>query len=408
MDFFNQSTFLDKNGNFNNAKFMQLLSDARHALKTGKTAGGVLKNASQPILIGWISKKEIWRFVNKLSSFLNSWVDIKTAFSILHKETKNPKLKRIVNEIRQNLDHGLSISETLQQYTKYFDPLIIALIQVWEKTGTLPKVLNELDARLLDTIELNAKIRGALIYPVVLVSITILMVIFMMVFIIPRITESFVKAQVEIPALTRAIIWISNFITNHYLILILAVIGLIVGTLLFRATYFWQLIFSKISLKLPVFWFIAQQQNVILFINAFALLLESGVLMLEALETTANVVPNMLFKKDIIRIKNEVETGIKLSQAMWLTSNNKESTFVNQYFPEDLVHMVNVWEETGTIGKTIQKVGVNYQKEIKRYIGNLMTMLEPFIIVFIGAIVGTVVIAIMLPFFNLAKVAKKL
>lgn len=92
---------------------------------------------------------------------------------------------------------------------------------------------------------------------------------------------------------------------------------------------------------------------------------------------------------------------------MGLTNSNKESIFLNQYFPEDLVHMVNVGEETGTISKTIQKVGANYQKEIKRYIGNLMTMLEPFIIVFIGAIVGTIVVAIMLPFFNLAKVAQK-
>ena len=178
----------------------------------------------------------------------------------------------------------------------------------------------------------------------------------MMVFIIPKITESFVKAQVEIPALTRGVIAISNFITTHYMVLILAIVGLFVGTILFRATYLGQLVFSKIALKLPVFGFIAKQGNVILFINAFALLLDSGVLMLEALETTANVVPNMLFKKDIIRIKNEVETGIRLSQAMGLTSNTRESTFMNQYFPEDLVHMVNVGEETGTIGKTIQKV----------------------------------------------------
>lgn len=131
--------------------------------------------------------------------------------------------------------------------------------------------------------------------------------------------------------------------------------------------------------------------------------------MLEALETAANIVPNIQFKKDIIRIKNEVEAGIKLSNAMGLAiGNNKETVFINSFFPEDLVHMVSVGEETGTIGKNIEKVGMNYTKELKRFIANLMAALEPFIIVFVGFLVGTIIIAIMLPFFQLAKVAKNL
>lgn len=131
--------------------------------------------------------------------------------------------------------------------------------------------------------------------------------------------------------------------------------------------------------------------------------------MLEALETSANIVQNVQFKKDIIRIKNEVEAGIKLSQSMGLSvGNNKEILFSNAFFPEDLVHMVSVGEETGTIGKNIEKVGQNYTKELKRFIANLMAALEPFIIVFVGALVGTIIIAIMLPFFQLAKVAKNL
>jgi type IV pilus assembly protein PilC len=111
--------------------------------------------------------------------------------------------------------------------------------------------------------------------------------------------------------------------------------------------------------------------------------------MLEALETSANVVPNMHFKKDIIRIKNEVETGIKLSVAMGLSTENRKDTaaFHNPYFPEDLVHMVNVGEETGTIGTSIFKVGQNYQKALRRYISNIMTALEPIIIVFVGFMV---------------------
>lgn len=202
---------------------------------------------------------------------------------------------------------------------------------------------------------------------------------------------------------------ISSFILNHYLILGVAIFAFFATIWAMRKFYFGQIILSYISLRIPIFGHIKRQENTILFINSLKLLLDSGVLMLEALETAANIVPNIQFKKDIIRIKNEVEAGIKLSNAMGLSvGNNKEIIFTNNFFPEDLVHMVSVGEETGTIGKNIEKVGLNYTKELKRFIANLMAALEPFIIVFVGALVGTIIIAIMLPFFQLAKVAKNL
>ena len=403
-----QPKFIDNNWNFNNAKFLQILDDARYALKTWKKPAWIVTKTTQQIVIWWISEKEVWQFIDKLSNFLNSWIDLKTAFWILYKQVKNPKMKMIVNEIRLNLDHWLSISDTLKQYQKYFDPLIIALITVWEKTWWLPRVLIELDKKLLESIELKSKIKWALIYPAILVFITLWMVTFMMTFIIPKITESFTKSGVEIPALTQFMINISEFLTNHYVWILSWLFWFIVFIMFFWKTFMGQSLISYIALRLPVFWYIVRQGNIILFINSFSLLLDSGVLMLEALDVASSVVPNVFYKKDIIRIRDEVETWVKISNAMWLNMNVKDISFSNPYFPEDFVHMVHVWEETWTIWKSIEKVWENYSKELKRYIGNLMTMLEPFIIVFVGALVWVIVIAIMLPFFNLAKVAKKL
>ncbi|EKD66429.1 MAG: general secretory pathway component, cryptic [uncultured bacterium (gcode 4)] len=408
MAFLSKTKFIDSTGNFNNEKFLKLLDDARYALKTWKKPAWIVKKTTEQIIIGGISRKEVWQFINKLSNFLNSWIDLKTAFWILHKQVKNQKLKKIVNEIRLNLDHWLSVSDTMRQYQKYFDPFIISLIIVGEKTWTLPRVLTELDKKLLESIELKAKIRWALIYPAILISITLLMVIGMMTFILPKITESFKKTNVEIPGLTKTLMNISDFMINHWIILGGSFIWLIILFFIFRKIYYWQLLFSWISMRLPVFWFIVRQWNIIAFINSFSLLLDSWVLMLEALETSSNVVTNMYYKKEIIKIKNEVETWIKISNAMGLSSWSKETSFSSKYFPEDFVHMVNVWEETWTIWKSMERVWVNYSKELERYIWNLMTMLEPFIIVFVGAMVWTIVIAIMLPFFNLAKVASKM
>ena len=406
---FQKKRFMNTDGTFDSTLFQQLLNNARYAMKTGKKPGHFTKKQSQPIVLGGIAPKEIWNFINKLSSFLSSGIDLKSAFSIVYKQMKNPKLKMIVNDIRLNLDHGLSISDTLKQYKKYFDPLIISLIEVGEKTWALPKVLAELEVDLLESIELKAKIRGAMIYPVILVTLALVMVTFMLTFILPKITESFTKTGVAIPGLTQFMMNLSSFIIAHYIIIGLAIAGFFALLSAMKKVYYGQIVLSYISLRIPVFWHIKRQENVILFINSLKLLLDSGVLMLEALETAANIVPNIQFKKDIIRIKNEVEAGIKLSNAMGLAIwNNKETIFHNSFFPEDLVHMVSVGEETGTIGKNIEKVWQNYTKELKRFIANLMAALEPFIIIFVGALVGTIILAIMLPFFLLAKVAKNL
>jgi type IV pilus assembly protein PilC len=406
-----QEKFIREDGTFDNTKFRELLALSRKAIiKNDGTHKAIIKKPPAAIVIGGISPKEIWEFINKLANFLNSGIDLKTAFSIVQKQVQNPKLQGVVADIRSNLDHGLSISDTLRQHSKYFDPLIIALVEVGEKTGTLPRVITELEATLLENIEIKGKIKGAMIYPVVLVGLSLTMTVFMLTFILPRITESFKKTGVDIPGLTQFMIDLSDFLVNHWIVLIIALVGGIVGFILFGRTYVGRLTLDRIALKVPVFGYISRQMNVILFINALHLLLDSGVLMLEALETSANVVPNIHFKKDIIRIKNEVETGIKLSVAMGLASENKREVaqFTNAYFPEDLVHMVNVGEETGTIGISIHKVGQNYQKELRRFIGNIMTALEPLIIIFVGFIVGTIVLAIMLPFFSLGKVAGKL
>ncbi|OIP52256.1 hypothetical protein AUK10_03855 [Candidatus Gracilibacteria bacterium CG2_30_37_12] len=406
---FGKKQFIQPDGTFNSALFQQLLNDTKHAIKTGKKPGHFTRKEAKPIILGGIAPKETWNFINKLSNFLSSGIDLKSAFSIVQKQIKNPKLKMIVNEIRLNLDHGLSISDTMKQYKKYFDPLIISLIEVGEKTGALPKVLAELEVSLLDSIELKSKIRGAMIYPIILITLALSMVTFMLTFILPKITESFTKTGVAIPGLTQFMMDLSQFIIHHYIFIILIIIGFFALLWAMRRFYFGQIILSYISFKIPIFGHIKKQENVILFINSLKLLLDSGVLMLEALETAANIVPNIQFKKDIIRIKNEVEAGVKLSNAMGLAiGKDKETHFTNNFFPEDLVHMVSVGEETGTIGKNIEKVGINYTKELKRFIANLMAALEPFIIVFVGVLVGTIIIAIMLPFFQLAKVAKNL
>lgn len=250
---FRKKRFIQPDGTFDSILFQQLLNDARYAIKTGKKPGHFVRKEAQALSFGGIAPKEIWSFINKLSSFLSSGIDLKSAFSIVHKQVKNPKLKMIVNEIRLNLDHGLSISDTLKQYKKYFDPLIISLIEVGEKTGALPKVLGELEVSLLESIELKSKIRGAMIYPVILISLALIMVTFMLTFILPKITESFTKTGVAIPGLTQFMMDLSQFIIHHYIFIGLIIAGFFTVLWAMRKFYLGQIILSYISLRIPVF-----------------------------------------------------------------------------------------------------------------------------------------------------------
>jgi type II secretory pathway component PulF len=146
--------------------------------------------------------------------------------------------------MRSNLDYGLSLSETLKQYEKYFDPLVISTIEIGEKTGNLPKVLTELEASMLEQIEIQSKIRGAMIYPVILMFLAFVMVIFMLTFVLPKITESFKKGNVELPALTKFLMDTSDFIIAHYILLLIFLFGVGSALYVFSKTYTGQYVLS--------------------------------------------------------------------------------------------------------------------------------------------------------------------
>lgn len=398
--------FFDKYWNFENKAFLDLLQKAQKWLKNKKNKKKWL--SIEITLFNSVSKKEVWQFVNKLSIFINSWLDIKGALNILVKQIKNPYLKKITSEIKTNIDYGIWISETMTQYPKVFDNLLVALIWVWEKTWNLWKILQEMDKKMLEDIELKSKVKWALIYPVILLFLTFSMVTFMMIFIIPKITESFADTWTELPYLTQVIINISNFFRYKWYILIWSIVWFILFLKLLRKTHIWELFLWHVAINLPVFWHIIRQSNIIYFINSFSLLMESWVLLLESLKTSSQVVTNIHYKREIVRIKNEVENWLSISKSLWLNLEYDTNVYLNKLFPEEFSYIVNIWEETWTLAPSLKKIWNNYSTELKRYIWNLATMLEPFIIIIVWILVWTIVVAIMLPFFKLWEIAKKM
>jgi len=399
------NTFYDKYWNFNNDKFVKLLEKSRKE-KYNKTKSNSGNMNVEITLFNSVSKKELWQFINKLAIFISSWIDIKWALTILVKQIKNPYLKGITLEIKENINHGITISETMNQYPKVFDSLTVALVSVWEKTWQLWKILNELDKSLLESIELKWKVKWAMIYPMILLFLTIAMVSFMMTFIVPKISATFEKAWAELPALTQMVVKVSNFLIHDWWKLLLIIIWIIWIFKLIKSTYLGRMFFAITATKMPIFWAIIKQSNVVYFIQSFTILLDSWVLLLDSLKTASVVVPNLAYKKELIRIKNEVEVWLTISRSLWLNLNYESNVYLNKLFSEEFAYVVSTWEETWTLSDSLKRVWENYNKELKRYIWNMSSAMEPIIIVIVWFLVGTIVIAIMLPFFSMWEIAK--
>jgi general secretion pathway protein F len=400
--------FYDKHWNFSNVKFLGLLQKSKKALEDKNKKKNNINLNADITLFNMVSKKEVWQFINKFSIFINSWIDIKWTLNILTKQIKNAHLKKIADEIKTNIDYWISISETMRQYPKVFDNLTVSLIAVWETTGTLWRILAELDKKMIASLELRWKVKWAMIYPIILLSLTGLMVTFLMMFVVPKITDAFTKADNELPWLTQFIVASSNFMTENWLLIILRIVWTIFLYKLSRKTYLWNKFWWYIALKIPVFGYITRQSNVIYFIDSFTLLLDSWVLLLDALKISSLVVTNIHYKREIVRIKNEIESGLTMSKSLGLNTEYDTNVYLNKYFWEEFAYVVNTWEETWTLSASLKKVWYNYNMELKRYIWNLASMLEPFIIVIVWAVVWTIVIGIMLPFFELWKIAQKM
>ena len=401
------NTFYDEYWNFNNSKFVKLLEDARKKQMKRKSWKTGMAN-KEISLFNSVSKKEAWQFINKLSIFISSWIDIKWALTILSKQIQNPYLKRITLEIKENIDHGIAINETMNQYPKVFDNLTVALIKVWEKTWKLWVILAELDTSMLESIELKWKVKWAMLYPMILMILTIAMVVFMMVFIVPKVSETFSKAGADLPKPTQIIVNISEFLMNDYLMLIWIIVSVISVYKIINMTYFWKIFFANLAIRLPVFWYVVMQSNIVYFIKSFTILLDSWVLLLESIKTSSQVVSNLAYRKEIIRIKNEVELWITISKSLWLNLDYETSVYMNKLFPEEFAYVVSTWEETWSLSTSLKKIWINYNSELKRYIWNLSSMMEPIIIVIVWFLVWSIIIAIMLPFFEMGKVAKNL
>jgi len=330
-------------------------------------------------------------FYRLLSTMTNAWMWVLKSVSILEKQEKNPVFKKIMWRFCEELKEWKNLSECLMMYPSSFWEAEVGIIKSWEKTGQLNKVLTDL-ANQIEKVEwIAGKIKSAMMYPMFILLVVIGVVAVMMIVVVPKLLEIF-DNKWDLPGSTKALIAISDAFTNYWVLMIIVVVVWYILVSIWRKTPDGIYIFDNIMLNIPVFGWINRKLVLSKFSRVFAGLIWSWVSIVEALKITSAAVWNEVYKQRILLLSEDITWGIK----MW------ESLDGDKLFPDMMVQMIQVWEQTAKLDLTILKVADFYDDQVDNTIWILNKLLEPFIIVTLATIVWFIAVAIMQPIMNLA------
>lgn len=333
-------------------------------------------------------------FCRHLGVMVSSGLSISRALNDLGEQEKNKSFKKIIATLGEDVKKGLSLADAMTKHPQAFDKVFTSMIKVGEAGGSLEDILNILSTQLEKDHKLISKVRGALIYPAIIIVVMVTIAILMMIFVIPKITQVFEEFNTELPILTQVVIGISNFMANQ-MILTFGIIFAFVGSVFFfyRSSP-GKKVFHKIFLKLPVISTLVMKLNSARFARILGSLLESGVSLVEALKITADTLGNYYFKVSVEKASDEVQKGKALSEILEQSKSP---------FPFLVINMLKVGEETGKTPDVLKKLAGFYEEEVEQSTQNLSAIIEPVLMVLVGIAVAIFAIAIIKPIYSLME-----
>lgn len=345
------------------------------------------------ILISRVKMKELVVFTRQFSVLISASVALVQALRLLVEQTENPKLKMIILEIADDVDNGSRLSDALIKQKDVFSGFYISIVRSGETSGKLDEVLNYLADELEKDYDMTSKIKGAMIYPAFVVVGMSVIGVLMMVYVVPQLTEVITSTGGELPFATKVLIAISKFFQNFWWAIIAFVIGMIVLFKFLMKTDEGKTVFDNILIRLPIFGNLFSRIFLVRFTRSMSTLLVGGVTINKSLGIVAEVVGNEVYKKIILETRTKIEDGASIS-----------SVFVeHKEIPKMVSHMVGVGEKTGRLDTVLERITDFYSREIENITANLMTLMEPIIMVVMGVGVGLMVAAIIMPMYSMAN-----
>jgi type IV pilus assembly protein PilC len=310
---------------------------------------------------------------------------------ILGSQQENKNFAKILQQTRMDVEGGSSLADAMRKHPKAFDDLFVNMIAAGEAGGILDTILKRLATYIEKAVKLKAQVKGAMVYPVAVISIAGLVVAVILWKVIPTFASMFEGLGAQLPLPTRIVILISNWFVRLLPFMIIALVLLVVMFRRYYATYGGRRTIDRTILKLPILGVIMQKISVARFCRTLSTLISSGVPILDGLEITARTSGNAIIEDAIMMVRKAVESGLTVAQPL------KESGV----FPPMVVQMIGVGEQTGALDAMLSKIADFYEEEVDQAVANLLTLMEPVMILFLGITVGGIVISMYLPLFDL-------
>jgi type II secretory pathway component PulF len=346
---------------------------------------------------GGVSLSEKVIFTNNLSGMLTAGLSLTRALGVLQKQSKNKAFNNILKSLVEDVNKGYTLSDAMKKFPKVFSPIFVSMVRSGEESGGLPKALSEIGSNLKKTYDLTKKVKGALTYPSIIVGAIFIIGVLMMIYVVPTLTKTFKDVGAELPATTRVVIGISDFLTNHLILFLLIVSALVGGGLMFAKLPTTRRYFDYIVVRLPAVGKILKEMNAARTARTLSSLLSSGVDMSKALTITEEVLQNSYYKAVIHNSVDAIERGMPLSDSF---KNNTD------LYPVMVGEMIEVGEETGNLSPMLLDIATFYEGEVDNKTKDLSTIIEPVLMVFIGAAVGFFAISMISPMYSIMSTIK--
>ncbi|HQZ62453.1 MAG: type II secretion system F family protein [Dokdonella sp.] len=342
-----------------------------------------------------IKPRDISVFSRQLATMMAAGVPMVQGFEIVAGGQNNPRVKDMLVDIKTEIEGGSALNEALGKYPVQFDELYRNLVKAGESAGVLDTVLDTI-ANYQENIEaIKGKIKKAMFYPAMVLSVAVIVSAILLIFVIPQFEEVFKGFGADLPAFTQMLVSLSRFMVSYWWVILLWFVGSIVGlTMLYRRSEKFQHLVGRMVLKIPIVGEILRQSAMARFARTLGVTFKAGVPLVEALDSVAGATGSVIYNEAVKRIREDVAVGHQLQLAIRQTG----------LFPNMVVQMVSIGEESGALDAMLFKIAEFYEQEVNNAVDALASLLEPFIMIIIGVIVGGMVIGMYLPIFKLGAV----
>jgi type IV pilus assembly protein PilC len=342
-----------------------------------------------------ISPKDIAIFTRQLATMMAAGVPLVQAFEIVGRGHENPAMQDLIMAVKANVEAGSGLAESMAKHPRYFDDLVCSLVAAGEQSGTLETLLNKIALYKEKVEAIKGKIKKALFYPAAVIVFAFIITSILMIFVIPQFAELFKGFGADLPALTKVVIQISNVFVAYWWAIFGSIGAAVYGVLqIKRRSKAFNDALDRIVLKVPVIGPIINKATIARFARTLSTMFAAGMPLVESMTTVAQASGNIVYEGKIMRMRDEVSTGTQLNVSM------KESGL----FPNMVVQMVAIGEESGAVDAMLAKVADFYEEEVDNAVDGLTSLLEPLIMAFLGVVIGGLVIAMYLPIFKMGSV----